>query len=243
VYSRRVSSARAPIAIVCGTALSYIIGIAIGMPLLLPVLNVLAAFPFMVAALRRGNVPDAIVRMLIWAASMAVCATMASYLAPAETSTLFLHGDAYRREMFEFVLTGRGAEGNIRIFLPQHLLHATAFCALALATGSILAMPLGAVLMNYMAYYVGALGAASLQPIKAMALAWVPWALIRIASFVVLGVVLGGPVLGRVGGFEYRLRDQRRWIALALIGLVVDVILKWAIAPSWRGLIRAAAGW
>jgi hypothetical protein len=124
----------------------------------------------MFAALRRGNVPEAIVRMLVWAAAMAVCATTASYLAPAEMSHLFIHGDAYRREMFEFVLTGRGAEGNIRQFLPQHALHAAAFCALAIASGSALAMPLGAVLMNYMSYYVGALGAASLQPIRTMAL-------------------------------------------------------------------------
>ena len=76
-----------------------------------------------------------------------------------------------------------------------------------------------------------------------MALAWVPWALIRIVSFVTLGVVLGGPVLGRLLHFEYRLRDQRRWLAWAFAGLAADILLKWALAPWWRGLIRAAAGW
>jgi hypothetical protein len=243
MYSRGVSPSRAPIAIVAGTAASYLVAIALGVPALVPVLNVAPAFPFMVAALRRGNVAEAIGRMLVWAAAMAVCATTTAYLAPAETARLFLHGDAYRRELFEFVLTGRGAEGSIRTFLPQHLTHAALFCGLALASGGVLGMALGAVLINYMGYYVGALGAASLQPLRAMALAWVPWAIIRIASFVVLGVVLGGPLLARVGGFAYRLRDQRRWIAAALVGLALDVILKWALAPSWRALIRAAAGW
>jgi hypothetical protein len=243
LYSRGVRQTWAPVAIVAGTALSYLVGIALGIPAFVPVLNVLAAYPFMVAALRRGDVPEAIVRMLVWAAAMAVCGTTASYLAPAEMGRLFIHGDAYRREMFEFVLTGRGAEGNIRQFLPQHALHAAAFCALAIASGSALAMPLGAILMNYMSYYVGALGAASLEPIRTMALAWVPWAIVRIASFVVLGVVLAGPVLGWLAGFEYRLRDQRRWIALALCGLLLDVVLKWALAPWWRGLIRSAVGW
>lgn len=243
MYSRRVSSMRAPLAIVAGTAASYLVAILLNVPAIVPVLNVLPAFPFMVAALRRGDVPDAIGRMLVWAAAMAVCATTAAYLAPAETANLFLHAGAYRREMFEFVLTGRGAEGSIRAFLPQHLAHAALFSSLALASGGTLAMPLGAVLMNYMGYYVGALGAASLQPLKAMALAWVPWSIIRIVSFVVLGVVLGGPLLARVGGFAYRLRDQRHWIAAAVAGLVLDVILKWALAPSWRALIRAAAGW
>jgi hypothetical protein len=76
-----------------------------------------------------------------------------------------------------------------------------------------------------------------------MALAWVPWSLIRVASFVILGVVLSGPLLGRMLGFEYRLRDQQRWLALAGTGLIADILLKFALAPLWRTLIRHAAGW
>jgi len=238
-----MNPALVPAAIVAGTALSYLLAIAIGIPWLVPILNVAPAFPFMVAALRRGEVGDAIWRMLVWAAALAVCATALSYFWTAEAGRLFIRGEAYRREMFEFVDTGRGAEGNIRAFLPQHLLHGSVFCALAIATGSALAMPLGAFLMNYMAYYVGALGAASTQPWKAMPLAWVPWAVIRIASFVTLGVVLAGPLLSRVLCFPYRLADHRRWIWLALGGLVADVVMKWALAPWWREMIRAAAGW
>ena len=232
-----------PAVIVGGTAVSYLVAMLIGVPALVPFLNVAPAFPFMIASLRRGRVAEAVWRMLVWAAALAVCATTISYLGPAEAGRLFLRGESYRREMFEFLLTGYGPEGDIRRFLPQHLAHAAVFAALALATGSLLAMPLGAMLMNYMAYYVGALGAASAHPWKAMALAWVPWALIRIAGFVTLGVVLAGPVLGRLFGFEYRLRDQRRWIALAGAALLTDVVLKWALAPSWREMIRNAAGW
>jgi hypothetical protein len=238
-----MNRALAPAAIVFGTALSYVAGALIAVPAAVPILNVLPAFPFMIGSLRRGRVDEAIGRMLVWAASLAVCATTASYLLPVETSGLFLHGDAYRREMFLFVLTGRGAEGDIRQFLPQHAAHAAIVCGLALATGSALAMPLGAVLMNYMGHYVGALGSASAHPWRALVLAWVPWSLVRIASFVTLGVVLGGPVLARVFGFEYRLAEQRRWILLATGGLLVDVLMKWALAPSWRLLIKSAAGW
>jgi hypothetical protein len=232
-----------PAVIVGGTAVSYLVAMLIGVPALVPFLNVAPAFPFMIASLRRGRVAEAVWRMLVWAAALAVCATTISYFGPAEAGRLFLRGESYRREMFEFLLTGYGPEGDIRRFFPQHLAHAVVFAALAIATGSLLAMPLGAMLMNYMAYYVGALGAASAHPWKAMALAWVPWALIRIAGFVTLGVVLGGPLLGRLFGFEYRLRDQRRWVALAGGALLTDVVLKWALAPSWREMIRNAAGW
>ena len=232
-----------PTVIVAGTAISYVAAVLIDVPALVPILNVAPAFPFMVASLRRGHVAEAIWRMLVWAAALAVCATTISYLGTAEAGRLFLHGETYRREMFEFLLTGYGREGDIRQFLPQHLAHAAVFCVLAFATGGLLALTLGAYLMNYMAYYVGALGAASTQPWKAIPLAWVPWALIRIASFVTLGVILAGPLLGRILGFEYRLRAQRTWIALAAAGLAVDIVLKWALAPLWREMIRAAAGW
>jgi len=232
-----------PAAIVGGTAASYVVAIAIGVPALVPFLNVAPAFPFMIASLRRGRIAEAVWRMLVWAAALAVCSTTISYLATAEAGGVFLRGESYRREMFEFILTGSGPEGDIRRFLPQHAAHAAVFSALALATGSVLAMPLGALLMNYMGYYVGALGAASAHPWKAMALAWVPWAVIRIAGFVTLGVVLAGPILGRFLRFEYRMAHQRRWIAAATAALLADVVLKWALAPSWREMIRNAAGW
>lgn len=238
-----MNPALVPAVIVGGTAASYLVAILIGVPALVPFLNVAPAFPFMIASLRRGRVAEAIWRMLVWSAALAVCATTMAYLDTADAGRLFLRGESYRREMFEFLLTGYGPEGDIRLFLPQHAAHAAVFCALALSTGALLAMPLGAMLMNYMAYYVGALGAASAQPWKAMALAWVPWAVIRIAGFVTLGVVLAGPVLGRLLRFEYRLRHQMRWIALAGAALLADVALKWALASSWREMIRHAAGW
>ena len=238
-----MNPAWAPVAIVAGTALSYLVAATIGVPALVPILNTLPAFPFMIGSLRRQEVGEAIVRMLVWAAALAVCATAFSYSRTADAGRLFVHGEAYRQEMFTFVLTGAGPEGNVRQFLPQHALHGTIFCALALATGSIAAMPMGALLMNYMGFYVGALAASSAHPLRAVLLAWVPWSLIRIASFVTLGVVLAGPVLGRLIGFDYHLRDQRRWLTLALAGLGLDVLLKWALAPGWRDLIRGAAGW
>jgi hypothetical protein len=232
-----------PALIVGGTALSYLAALLIGVPALVPFLNVAPALPFMIASLRRGRVGEAVWRMLVWAAALAVCATTISYLDTAHAGRLFLNGEQYRREMFAFLLTGSGPEGDIRRFLPVHLAHAAVFCALALATGGLLALTLGALLMNYMAYYVGALGAASAQPWKAMLLAWVPWALVRIAGFVTLGVVLAGPLLGRVFGFDYRLRDRARWMAMAGAALLADVLLKWALAPAWREMIRGAAGW
>jgi hypothetical protein len=232
-----------PSLIVLATVLSYALGWLIGIPALMPFLNTLASFPFMVAALRRGQTRQAIGRMWLWALTLAVCATLLSYFAPVRTETLFVHGAAYRTEMFAWVLTGRGAESTPSLFLPQQALHASIFVLLALATGGVLAMPMGAVLMNQMGHYVGTLAAASARPGLTMALGWHPWAVIRIASFVVLGVVLSMPLLARVGRFDVDWRTVRAPVVWACAGLIADVVMKTLLAPAWQRLLHHIVGW
>jgi hypothetical protein len=243
--ARSVSCRLGPAAalVAAATAASYVLGWVAGAPWLLPILNTLAAFPVMVACLRGGAVRRAVAVMLVWALVMAVCATALSWWRPDGSERLILNGAAYRQEMFAWVRTGIGAESEPSRFLPQHLLHGSVFAALSLATGSALSMPMGAVLMNYMGHYVGTLAARSATPLATALLAWPPWALVRVASFVVLGVVLAGPVLGRVFGFAFAWRDQRRLLAAGLAGLVVDATVKWLLAPWWSEMLRARLGW
>ncbi|HEX7137226.1 MAG TPA: hypothetical protein VF219_05250 [Vicinamibacterales bacterium] len=230
-------------AVVVATMVSYVLALAIGVPLLVPLLNTLASYPFMVSALRRGRPRDAVLLMLVWALSMGVCATLIAYAAPWRASALFMRGGAYRAEMFTWIVTGRGAESTPSLFIPQHAGHAALFIVLALGTAGTLAMPMGAVLMNYMGTYVGSLAAASRHPAAVMLLGWHPWAVIRVASFVGLGVVLSAALLSRALGFEADWRFGRRVIVLAACGLVVDVALKAALAPSWQRLLLRVTGW
>ena len=184
-----------------GDAAVLRVGWAIGVPLLVPILNTLASFPFMVLALKRGDLRLAVARMLLWALTMGVRATLLSYARPAQTDALFLRGEAYRTEMFAWVVTGQGAESTPSQFIPQQAGHAVLFSALALATGGVAAMPMGAVLMNYMGHYVGAGGR---QPASGADddPGWHPWAVIRVISFVMIGVVLSAPLLSRLGKFR-----------------------------------------
>ncbi len=229
--------------IVLATVLSYAAGWAIGVPLLVPVLNTLAGFPFMLAALRREGLGVAIVRMLVWALALATCATLLSYAQPWRTDTLFLRGATYRADMFGWVMTGRGAESDPSQFIPQQAAHAVVFAILAVATGGVLALAMGAVLMNYMGHYVGTLAAASAHPLTTIVLGWHPWAVVRIVSFVTIGVTLSMPLLSRLGGFRADWRAARPLLAWAGAGLVADIVLKWLLAPAWQRLLLRVVGW
>jgi hypothetical protein len=231
------------IGVVSSTVLSYAIGWAIGVPLLVPILNTVASYPFMVLALRRGELRLGIGRMLLWALTMGVCAMLMSYARPAATDTLFLRGGAYRAEMFEWLLTGRGAESTPSQFIPQQLAQAAIFTGLAIVTAGALAMPMGAVLMNYMGHYVGTLAAQSRHPALTMILGWHPWSVIRIVSFVVLGVVLSAPLLSRLTHVAIDRRAARTFVVAACAGLGADIVLKTLLAPAWQRLLLRVVGW
>jgi hypothetical protein len=235
------TTASAAIAVL--TVLSYALGWAIGIPVLVPFLNTLAAFPFMVIALRRGNVRLAVARMLIWALTMGVCATALSYVRPTGTETLFLRAQAYRTEMFAWVMSGRGAESSPSQFLPQHARDAAIFSTLAVLTGGTLAMPMGAALMNFMGHYVGTLAGSSRHPLPTLVLGWHPWAVIRIVSFVTIGVLLSAPLLSRLFAFRVDWTSARPLAIAAVAGLVADVVLKALLAPAWQRLLLRVVGW
>jgi hypothetical protein len=232
-----------PTFIIAATLFSYALAWAIGIPLVVPVLNTLASFPFMVLALRRGDLRLAVARMLCWAATMGVAATVLSYARPAQTGPLFLRAESYRTEMFAWVMTGQGAESTPSQFIPQQIGHAALFSGLALATGGTLAMPMGAVLMNYMGHYVGTLAAASRRPLPTVLLAWHPWSVIRVISFVVIGVVLSAPLLSRIGKFRVDWTAARTLLIWAGAGLMADIAVKALLAPTWQRLLLRVVGW
>src|SRR5262245_43111444 len=114
----------------------------------------------MAARLKRGDRGGAVTAMLAWAAALAVFGTTCFLLWPGLDAGGILNGPEYRDEMFRWIRTGEGREGSLGLFLPQHALHLGAFVALSLVSASAASILMGAVLMNYMSFYVASLATA-----------------------------------------------------------------------------------
>lgn len=230
---------RLTLLVVLAAVLSYPIGLALGIPWLLPILNAAPAYAAMVALLVRGEQRRAVLVMLAWAAALAVAGTVTFAVWPRPPGPLVLNGPEYRDEMFAWIRTGEGREGSPLLFVPQHALHLAAFVALSLATASALSIAMGAVLMNYMDFYVASLARAGAPAWAVLLLGWQPWAIARVAAFNVLGVVLAQPLLRRLAPSGPPPRPARPLVIAAGAGLLADVALKAWLAPVWGAWLRS----
>src|SRR6185295_676958 len=138
-----------------------------------------------------------------------------------------------------WIRTGAGTEGSPRAFIPQHALHLGAFVVLSLLTASALSITMGAVLMNYMDFYVASLARAGAPLWAVVLLGWQPWAMARVAAFSVLGVVLAPWLLRRLGVIRASAPSARPFVIAAACLLLADVVLKSLLAPTWGRILRS----
>ena len=64
-----------------------------------------------------------------------------------------------------------------------------------------------------------------------------PWSVVRVLAFVALGCALARPMLTR--RWSPPDRHERRWIAVALAGIVIDLVLKSTLAPTYGRFLRS----
>jgi hypothetical protein len=217
---------------------SVALGLSISNKFLLPLLNVSVAYPVLFSLIAQGKRNRAYVAMLFWALCMTVVMIWSTIHYPQPAQASIFHGKAYLDEMFHWIKTGEGREGDPLGFVPQHLLHYLAFIVLSIFSGSFLSLLMGAVLMNYMSFYVGSLIRESTNPFLATIIGWPPYAILRVASFVILGIILGEPAICRIVKRDYDYAGARPFFWAALTGLALDIVIKAFLAPWWGLTLR-----
>ncbi|HSR51171.1 MAG TPA: hypothetical protein VLV83_10115 [Acidobacteriota bacterium] len=206
----------------------------------LPLLQAAFFYPLFAGRLFQSRWRSAAGLALAWAAWTAVLAGGLSFWAPDWSGDSILHARAYQEEMFTWVETGRGAEGDIRLFLPQHALHLGLFALLCLVSAGFLGLMLGAALMNYMSFYVGTLLHHALHTDVVLMMAWPPWAMCRVAGFILIACVLSAWTARRTGLAAVDLAPLPGTLAAGLSLIVADVLLKWWLAGYWQPMLKAS---
>lgn len=176
---------------------------------------------------------------IVWAFLLSLGVIVLVLWLPEAARAGILRGEPYRQEMFGWIATGEAPENHPSAFIPQHLLHLALFLVLTWVSGGYLGLVLGAALVAYMSYFVGSYAAASGHPFLGSMAAWVPWSVVRVCSFVLLGTLFARPLLVRrawpFGGREYRL------MALAFAGILADIVIKALAAPAYGRFLRQMA--
>ncbi|MEE8586776.1 MAG: hypothetical protein V3T83_18190 [Acidobacteriota bacterium] len=236
------SPGRVALYILLSTPAAVAAGLAAGR-LWLPLLQALAFYPLFCGLLLGGRMRRALWSALGWAFWMAVLVAGLSYALPEYCQQRILNGEAYQAEMFDWIRTGSGAEGDIRLFLPQHLMHLAAFFLLTLLSAGFLSLALGSVLMNYMAFYVGTLLLQGTAGLPLLLIAWPPWAALRVIAFILLATGLSAWGLKRLKLGQAGRQQVRPYLAAGLALIGADILLKWLLAPYWREWLHGLTHW
>lgn len=205
----------------------------------LGLLSPLTLYPSFVPRVRERDYWGAWRLGILWALLLSVGVILLVFLMPEAAARGIVRGESYRQEMFGWIATGEGKENEWRQFLPEHLLHLVVFVLLTWASGGYLGLVLGALLTAYMSYFVGSYAAASGHPVLGSLAAWVPWSVIRVCAFVLLGAVFARPLLVRKAWpFE---RMEYRLMALAAAGIAADLLIKTFLARPYGLFLRQMA--
>jgi hypothetical protein len=214
-------------------------------PLLFVLLGVVPAAVVYVRAVAARDASRAMVLALAWAVAWSAATIAAVAYHPAGAARGIWHAGAFREEMVRWIVTGAGPEGNIRLFLPRVLLEFALVLALSAVTAGTAGLVLGAVLLAFMNGYVGWVAANAdphVSPVAAALIAWPPWSAARVVSFVCAGTAAalwGTPRWIARGAPRARVTPLLIWAAGLLL---VDILLKWWLAPIWREWLRAILG-
>lgn len=204
-----------------------------------PFLAPLTLYPSFSRRVREGRYLSAWQLGLLWALLLSIGVILLVFWLPDAARTGIVNGEPYRQEMFSWIATGEGRENDWRAFLPQHLLHLAVFLLLTWASGGYLGLVLGAFLVAYMSYFVGSYAAASGHPLLGSLAAWVPWSVVRVFAFVLLGALFARPLLVRkLWPFG---REERRLMGLAASGIAIDILMKALFAPQYGLFLRQMA--
>ncbi|MCK4953457.1 hypothetical protein KAS14_06715 [Candidatus Bathyarchaeota archaeon] len=224
------------------TSLGFLLGIYVH-PLLMLLFSSVPIYPIYLSQFKAQKYRKAMILMVVWAITISFYIILLTMVFPSLASKAVISGSSYQEEMFLWIATGVGREGDPSAFIPEQLINAAVFTTLSLASGGILATLFGAYQMNYMNYYVGVLLSQVLKStpnnlFTVVLLSWPIYAIIRVAGFVLIGVATTIPLANILFYRKVELKTIIRFLLVGTIFIVADIVVKILVAPFYQDLLQ-----
>jgi|GEM_PF-3269026 len=174
--------------------------------------------------------------LFLWTVLLSVLILGLCRREPERMQRLIWRSSEYTSGMFRWIETGQLPEGSLKQVLFYHLKQTLVYCLIAVLSANFLALVLGSALLNHMNYYVARLAGKSSKPFRAFIMGWNPWSLVRVISFLWLGIAVSAPSLSLLFAIPWRFSFAL--VAPALAGILADFLLKLILAPVWSAKLR-----
>ncbi|QOJ79154.1 hypothetical protein IG193_01445 [Infirmifilum lucidum] len=226
------------------TVVAFYVGVLLARvnQLLLPLLLTLSVYPGFLRMVSSNRLSAALVLVYSWVLVSSLLMINSAFTGLVHGG-LVAKGEEYVREMFEWIKTSRGAEGNPSLFFVPKVVEVVVFSLATLLTVGFAGLLMGAYLLDYMNFYVGVLLTYA-KPghfLEVALLSWQVYAILR-----VLGYVMLGTALTRVSWLLVKERrvvveeGVKRLLVYALALIALDFILKGTVANAlYQPLLKA----
>lgn len=196
----------------------------------LPVLTAIAGyFPFAMEA--QVSFARGFLILVLWTLLLSALILWFSRREPERMERLIWRSSEYSDSMMRWIETGELPEGSARQVIFFHLKQTVLYCVLAFLSLNFLALVLGSALLNYMNFYVAQLSRRSSRAGSALWMGWNPWSVIRVLTFLYLGMVVSAPTMWLLFAIPWSLSAVLLLPAVA--GLLLDLFLKMTLARRW----------
>lgn len=224
--------------LLCGLA-GFRLGWRLGNRWLLPVFEGALGFLAFAYAWTTTGPRLAFASVLCWAAGTTLVSLYFFVPNPEAVEARVLRVKAYREEMLVWLRSGRSLAPRPLATAGRHLHELVVYLAAAVLTANFASLVLGAVLLNTMnAWVAGLLRAATRRGTVAL-LAWNVWSVVRVASYVALGVALAAPLALRLG-YPAPEGAIEPLVVGGAGGVVLDLVLKLALSGAAGRRLSAA---
>ncbi len=209
---------------------------------LLPILQPLPLLPLFYRTIRDNEWNETLYYVFEWILVSVLTVAALATLFPLRTADTVWNSEPFRREIVAWLVTGETGPGNVHVFPLLYLRTAGVFLGTALVSGGLLALPIGALLLNTMSYCYGSLIANADRPLIVLLFGWPVWSLFRVLGFCLCGIALSGLMPAWIRRRQIEKKKTIAFLGSGLGLLAADVLLQWGFAPAWQEVLQRAAG-